>query len=109
MGAVGAYLEADSVLEAAGHYGVALVVLCLLLYYARRPLERHQGQYQTEVFFLWLSVTFAYLGMLSLLDENRYDFWEVPLGTAVMFWLPSALIGAIVLRLARSRAQRKQP
>jgi predicted Ser/Thr protein kinase len=108
MGAVGAQLEANSVREAAGHYGVAVVVLGLLLYYARRPLERDRGQYQTEVFFVWLTVTIAYLGVLSLLDENRYDAWEVPLGTAAMFWIPSALIGTIVLRLAHRRALQKE-
>lgn len=108
MGAVGAQLEANSVREAAGHYGVAVIVLGLLLYYARRPLERDRGQYQTEVFFMWLTVTISYLGVLSLMDENRYDAWEVPLGTAVMFWLPSALIGLIILRLAHRRASRKQ-
>jgi serine/threonine-protein kinase len=107
MGGIGAQLEANSVQEAAGHFGVAGVVLILLLYYARRPLERHRGQYQTQVFFMWLTVTVAYLGVLSLLDENRYDAWEVPLGTAVMFWLPSALIGAVVLRWTHRRAQRR--
>lgn len=107
MGTIGAQLEANSVLEAAGHFGVAVVVLGLLLYYARCPLERDRGQYQTEVFFMWLSVTIAYLGVLSILDENPYDSWEVPLGTVVMFWIPSALIGALVLGLVRRRALRK--
>jgi serine/threonine protein kinase len=108
MGTVGAHLEANSVQEAAGHFGVAAVVFGLLLYYARRPLERDRGQYQTEVFFMWLSVTIAYLGVLSILDENPYDSWEVPLGTIFMFWLPSALIGALILWLVRRRALRKQ-
>jgi hypothetical protein len=57
---------------------------------------------------MWLSVTIAYLFVLSLMDENPYDSWEVPLGTAVVFWIPSALIGALVLRWSRGRASRKQ-
>ena len=93
--------------EAAGHFCVAAIALGLLVQYARRPLQRTPGQYQVDLFVLWLTVSLVYLAVLSAMKENPYGAAEVLLGSAVMFWLPSALLGAAVLWLARRRALRK--
>jgi hypothetical protein len=106
LGIAGAIFEAAEVLPAGGHFVTAFVVLILLVYYARRPLQRTRSQYQTDVFALWLGVTPGYLAILALLDDYFYPS-EVLLGTAVMFWLPSVLLGVVVLGLARRRALRR--
>ena len=108
LGAMSAVLEANGVGSAVGHMFVAGIVLGLMVYYARRPLQRTAGQFQADVLVLWLAVTLAYVAILSAMDENPYDAWEVPMGTAIGFWLPSAVLGAAILWLARRRAVQKQ-
>jgi hypothetical protein len=105
VGLLAAVLGAASTLMGAdpmGFIGVGLVVLGLLAYHASRVPPGPQRQYQVEAFSMWLGVAIAYLVVSG--DEPSAVF----LGTMVLFWLPSALLGAIVLWLVRRRARRKQ-
>jgi len=104
-GLLAAVLGAASILLGAdpmGFIGVGLVVLGLLAYHASRTPPGPQRQYQLEACSMWLGVALAYL-VLSGDDPSA-----VFLGTAVLFWLPSLLLGALVLWLVRRRARRKQ-
>jgi serine/threonine-protein kinase len=86
-----------------GFVGVGLVVLGLLAYHASRVSPGTQRQYQVEMLFMWLCVAIAYLIV------NEDDPSSVLLGTAVLFWLPSTLLGFVVIWLVRRRASRQEP
>ena len=51
---------------------------------------------------MWVGVALAYLVL------SGDDPLAVFLGTAVLIWLPSLLLGALVLWLVRRRARQKQ-
>jgi hypothetical protein len=99
LGSVGALIGGEVI----GHIAVAFVVLGLLVHHARRFSHHHRHQYQMEILSLWLGVM---LGYLVLAGSDRVDAGSLLLGTAVMFWLPSVIVGSVVLRLARRRAGR---
>jgi hypothetical protein len=84
-----------------GFIAVGLVVLGLLAYHASRVPLGTQRQYQVEILSMWLCVAIAYLIV------NEDDLSAVLLGTTVLFWLPSAILGAVVMWLVRRRASRK--
>jgi serine/threonine protein kinase len=84
-----------------GFIVIGFVVLGLLAYHASRPPMGNQRQYQVEIVPIWLCVAIVYLIV------NEDDLSAVLLGTAVLFWLPTALLGAVVFWLVRRRASRK--
>jgi serine/threonine protein kinase len=84
-----------------GFIVMGFVVLGLLAYHASRPPMGNQRQYQVEIIPIWLCVAIAYL------MTNQDDLSAVLLGTAVLFWLPTALLGVVVFWLVRRRASRK--
>ena len=84
-----------------GFIAVGLLVLGLLAYHASRVPLGTQRQYQVEILPMWLCVAIAYL----IVNEDELS--AVLLGTAVLFWLPSAILGAVVFWLVRRRASRK--
>ena len=84
-----------------GFIVVGFVVLGLLAYHASRAPMGNQRQYQVEIIPIWLCVAIAYL----VVSED--DLSAVLLGTSVLFWLPTALLGVIVFWLVRRRASRK--
>jgi hypothetical protein len=85
-----------------GFIGIGLVVLALLAYHASRVPLGGQRQYQVETPSMWACAAIAYLIV------NEDDLSAVLLGTAVLFWLPSALPGVVVTWLVRRRASRKE-
>ena len=84
-----------------GFIVMGFVVLGLLAYHASRPPLGNQRQYQVEIIPIWLCVAIAYLMV------NQDDLSAVLLGTVVLFWLPTALLGVVVFWLVRRRASRK--
>jgi hypothetical protein len=101
LGAMGALLGGEVI----GHLAVAFIVLGLLVHHARHTPQTHRQQYQVEVLVLWLGVALGYL--VGVGRDGQLDTGSLLLGTAVMFWLPSAIIGAVVMRLARRRAEKR--
>ena len=84
-----------------GFIVTGFVVLGLLAYHASRVPLGTQRQYQVEIFPMWLCAAAAYLIV------NEDDLSAVLLGTAVLFWLPSAVLGSVVFWLLHRRASRK--
>jgi hypothetical protein len=108
LSAVGVFFESGSPGLMVGHLITGLIVLILLIYHARRVRQSPPRQYQAEVFVMWLTVTITYLALMSVMDEIYYDPTAVCLGSMVMFWLPSAVLGVVVLGLARRRALKSE-
>jgi serine/threonine protein kinase len=101
LGAFGAILGGEVI----GHLAVVFIVLGLIIHHARRISQNHPHQYQMEVLSLWLGVVLGYLVFAG--SDRQLNVGSLLLGTAVMFWLPTAIVGAVTLRLARRRAEKK--
>jgi hypothetical protein len=102
---LGAFLGA---IGPAGLFGGALLILGLVAYHARHVLRHHRRQYQVEVLSLWLCAVPGYVLHLLITGWDADEALGSLFGIPIALWFPSAMLGSVVLWVARRVALRKR-